>query len=351
MKDCIPLLLEWYSLNKRNLPWRHDINPYHVWLSEIMLQQTRIEAVIPYYYRFLQKLPTIEDLALVSENELLKLWEGLGYYNRARNLKKAAEVIVVNYNGFFPNEYSELLKLPGVGEYTASAISSICFGKPEVTIDGNVLRVYMRFSNCFDNIDKREVRKKVREELMKIIPQSQSGCFNQALMELGETICLPGGIPKCNLCPLRDLCQGLKNHTFLDLPVRDKKLDKKVEKYAVLLLIYNDKLAICQRESNGLLANFWQFPMLKDVFSMTEIEQYFKDFSIKYEKINQSITYTHVFTHKKWEMSSFECYVERPISGYTWVSLEELLHNYPFPSAFRPFLENLSEKWNENWKK
>ena len=178
-------LLNWYQQNKRDLPWRKDQNPYHVWISEIMLQQTRIEAVIGYYDRFIKRLPSIQDLAQINDDELLKLWEGLGYYTRARNLKKAAIMIMEEYDGIFPNTFEQTMSLPGIGEYTASAIGSICFSLKEVTIDGNVLRVYMRLQNCYDNVDDLKIRRKVRNELQKIMPE-EAGDFNQALMELGE---------------------------------------------------------------------------------------------------------------------------------------------------------------------
>ena len=190
MENCVELILKWYSLNKRHFPWRDDINPYHVWISEIMLQQTRIDTVIDYYLRFMKQLPTIRDLSEVEENDLLKLWEGLGYYSRARNLKKAASIIMKNYHGVFPNRYEDILALPGIGEYTAGAISSICFQLPEVAIDGNVMRVFCRVCNLDLNISDLKVKKKIGSEIKKILP-IDSGNFNQGIMELGEMICIP----------------------------------------------------------------------------------------------------------------------------------------------------------------
>ena len=201
MKKIVSPLLEWYSKNKRELPWRKDKDPYHVWISEIMLQQTRIEAVKEYYKRFMDKVPTIEDLSKIEEDELLKLWEGLGYYNRARNLKKAAVEIMEKYQGKFPSQYEEILTLPGIGEYTAGAISSICFQKKEVAVDGNVMRVYARVCKQDIDVTDSKVKKEVGEEIRKILPDTP-GDFNEAIMELGETICLPNAIPKCMECPL-----------------------------------------------------------------------------------------------------------------------------------------------------
>ena len=214
MNSVVDELLIWYEQQKRNLPWRNDINPYHVWISEIMLQQTRIEAVIPYYERFMKELPIISSLASVDEDFLMKLWEGLGYYNRARNLKKAAIKIMNEYDGIFPNTYSEIIKLPGIGEYTASAISSICFGEKQVTVDGNVMRVFTRFYNDSSNISKNNTKKKIHDKLLSILPVDV-GNFNQALMELGEVVCIHNGIPKCNDCPLRRSCQSYKNSNYL----------------------------------------------------------------------------------------------------------------------------------------
>ena len=200
MKKIVEPLLEWYKENKRSLPWREDKDPYHVWVSEIMLQQTRIEAVIEYYKRFMKRIPDIKRLSLIDEDELLKLWEGLGYYSRARNLKKAAISIVDQYNGIFPCTYEEIKALPGIGDYTAGAISSISFSLKEVAIDGNVLRVYSRINNLDIDVSDLKVKKEVGYQIKKILP-SNSGDFNQGIMELGETICLQNGTPKCMECP------------------------------------------------------------------------------------------------------------------------------------------------------
>ncbi len=350
MKQAVSTLITWYRENKRALPWRIEPSPYHVWISEIMLQQTRIEAVISYYHRFIQELPTVFDLACVDEDKLLKLWEGLGYYNRARNLKKAAQIIVEKYHGEFPNTYSVISQLPGVGEYTASAIASICFSEPQVTIDGNVLRVYMRVYECYTNVDSLATRKQVRQHLMTIIPkQKQAGEFNQALMELGEVICIPRGVPKCSLCPLHDACLSRKNHTFLSLPVRSPKKEKKVENYTVLLIKNKNKYAICQRAETGLLANMWQFPMLPDDYSQEEVREYLNDCGYTISSLQKAISYTHTFTHKKWKMISFEIEIEIEVEADSmvpklkkkkccWASLEELVSKYAIPSAFLPFL-------------
>lgn len=342
MKKVVKPLLDWYQENKRDLPWREDNNPYHIWISEIMLQQTRIEAVIPYYKRFMKELPTILDLAQVEEDKLLKLWEGLGYYNRARNLKKAACEIVSKYHGTFPNDYEKICALPGIGEYTASAIASICFSLKEVTVDGNVLRVYMRLKSSNENVDLLPIRKKVRKNLMEIVPK-ESGNFNQALMELGEVICLPNGMPKCNICPLQDFCKARKEHTYLSIPVRKQKTQKKQQKYTVLLYICGNKIALHKRGEEGLLKNLWEFPNISGSYKKEEVSRYLTECAMKTESIVQSISYTHIFTHVKWQMGSYIIKVSEESKKYIWKDLKEIKKDFAIPSAFQPFL-NVLEK-------
>lgn len=334
-------LLRWYHQNKRELPWRKDQNPYHVWISEIMLQQTRIEAVIGYYDRFIERLPSIQDLAKVNDEELLKLWEGLGYYTRARNLKKAAIKIMEEYDGIFPNTFDKIMSIPGIGEYTASAIGSICFSLKEVTIDGNVLRVYMRLHNCYDNVDDLKIRKKVRSELQKIMPE-EAGDFNQALMELGETICLPNGIPKCNECPLKDFCKGYQNDTYLELPIKNKKKDKKEEEYTILLFYYKNQFVLEKRKESGLLQNLWQFPNIQGHFNKKQLENYLKENNIHFLKVKKSISYTHIFTHKRWNMISYMVELDKNDYNMNWNDLKTLKEK-AIPTAFKPFLKELKE--------
>lgn len=345
MKKIVDPLLEWYSIHKRMLPWRVDKKPYHVWVSEIMLQQTRIEAVIEYYHRFMKELPTIPDLAKYPQDKLLKLWEGLGYYNRVHNLQKAAQIILDKYQGKFPETYQEILGLPGIGEYTASAISSICFSLKEVTVDGNVLRVYMRINNCYDNIDVPKTRKKVREELMKVIPK-EAGNFNEAMMELGETICIPNGIPKCMECPIKDLCKANQKQTILELPIRQEKKDKKEELYTVLLFIYQNRIAVQKRKGDGLLHSMWQFPNMENHLSKKQLEQYLEVNKISTLKVKRSISYTHIFTHKKWNMCSYLIRLDKKIEleNISWVNLEELEKEYALPTAFQPFKKFVEEE-------
>lgn len=345
MKKIVKPLLEWYSIHRRVLPWRIDKNPYHVWVSEIMLQQTRIEAVVEYYKRFMKELPTVEKLANCEEDRLLKLWEGLGYYNRVRNLQKASKIIMNEYHGEFPKKYLEILSLPGIGEYTASAISSICFSLKEATVDGNVLRVYMRINNCYDNIDDNKTRKKVREDLMNIMPQ-EAGDFNEAMMELGETICIPNGIPKCEECPLKEFCKAYHYQTFLELPIKQEKKTKKEELYTVLLLMYQNMIAIQKRKENGLLHNMWQFPNVENHLTKKKLDDYLMKNRIEPTVIKKSISYTHIFTHKKWNMCSYLIRLDKKLEleDIVWVSLQELNEKYALPTAFQPFKTYLEKE-------
>lgn len=351
MKKIVNPLLEWYYQNQRLLPWRKDKNPYHVWVSEIMLQQTRIEAVIDYYYRFMTELPTIESLANCNQDRLLKLWEGLGYYNRVRNLQKSAQIIMNEYHGVFPDSYLTILSLPGIGEYTASAIASICFSLQEATVDGNVLRVYMRINNCYDNIDDKKVRTEVRKNIISIMPKD-TGSFNQALMELGETICIPNGVPKCEICPIKNFCKAYENKSFLELPVKSTKKEKQEEDYTIFLFTHHQKVGICKRSEQGLLHNLWQFFNVSGKLSLSQIKTYLNNHNIEYSKIKKSITYSHIFTHKKWNMVSYIVNLEntKNINGVTWVTLEELEKEYALPTAFQPFKKKIIEEMNKNDK-
>ena len=226
LKNIVKPIVKWYQENKRELPWRRDRDPYHIWISEIMLQQTRIESVKSYYTRFMEELPTIQHLANIQEEKLLKLWEGLGYYSRARNLQKAAKIIVEQYNGKMPTSYVELLKLPGIGEYTAGAIASIAFGEKVPAIDGNVLRVISRILASKNDILLADTKKKIEKKIKPIIPK-EAGDFNEGLMEIGELICIPNGEPLCKKCPVKEVCEARKTNQIAEIPVRNKIVKRK----------------------------------------------------------------------------------------------------------------------------
>ena len=260
LSNLILPLLEWFRDHHRILPWRSDPTPYHVWVSEIMLQQTRVAAVLGYYRRFMEALPTVSDLAQVDEDQLLKLWQGLGYYNRARNLQKAARQVMEQFGGQFPSSYADLLSLAGVGDYTAGAIASIAFGLPEPAVDGNVLRVVTRVTGDPSDISQAATKKAVRAALAEVMPLDAPGDFNQALMELGALVCLPNGAPDCAHCPARGFCAAhLEGKTDV-IPVKGAKKPRKMEERTVYLLFHGGQVALRRRPAKGLLAGLWEFP-------------------------------------------------------------------------------------------
>ncbi len=341
LSTAISLLPAWYRANARALPWRADTEPYHVWLSEIMLQQTRVEAVIGYYNRFLAALPTVRELAAVNEEALLKLWEGLGYYSRARNLKKAAEVIVNELGGAFPATYEEILSLPGVGPYTAGAIASICFEQPAPAVDGNVLRVFARLTRFGESIDTDAAKKQVREALLPFYTPGQCGALTQGLMELGATVCIPNGAPKCGLCPVSAYCAAYQQGDQDRFPVRGEKKRRKTVHKTVLLLRCGDRYAIKKRPARGLLAGLWEFPNADlpagEVPTPETAAALASDWGARPLRLIARSAYTHIFTHVEWHMQAFfmEC-GDQP-GCFTWATAEELARDYALPSAFRPF--------------
>lgn len=257
--EIVGPIVKWYQKQEKILPWKQDKEPYHIWVSEIMLQQTRIEAVKKYYTRFMKELPTIHDLAIVPEEKLLKLWEGLGYYSRARNLKKAAIQIEQEYNGKIPTSYTELLKLSGIGEYTAGAIASISYKEKVPAVDGNVLRVVSRVLASKEDVLLPETKRKITKKLLEIMPD-EPGDFNEGLMELGEKICLPNTVPLCETCPIQKFCVANKENLTNEIPVRVKKQKRKIENKTVFILKYKNEIAIRKREETGILANLYEFP-------------------------------------------------------------------------------------------
>ena len=259
LQPIVEPIVKWYQKQEKLLPWKQDKEPYHIWVSEIMLQQTRIEAVKKYYTRFMKELPTIQDLAVVPEEKLLKLWEGLGYYSRAKNLKKAAIQIQENNHGKMPTSYVELLKLPGIGEYTAGAIASISYNEKVPAVDGNVLRVVSRVLASKEDVLLPETKKKITNKLLEIMPD-EAGDFNEGLMELGEKVCLPNTVPLCATCPIQEFCMANKENLTNEIPVRAKKQKRKIENKTVFILKYKNEIAIRKREKTGILANLYEFP-------------------------------------------------------------------------------------------
>lgn len=330
-------LIKWYQKSKRDLPWRKDHDAYHIWISEIMLQQTRVQAVIPYYERFITSIPNLYALSIIEEEKLLKLWEGLGYYSRVKNMQKCAKMLIENGKTKLPHTYKELLQLPGIGPYTAGAIASIAYKEKVCAVDGNVLRVTARILNSFANISETKTKKKVEAILNKSMPE-ESGTFNQALMELGATICIPLN-PRCNICPISSYCTGYKKGNMYKLPIKNKKGKQKEENVTVFLLCYKDKIAIRKRPNKGLLASLFEFPNEMKIVDQNEIQNLFS-----IDKIEKVHSYTHVFTHKIWHMDGYKIRLkEKPNGNYIWTTLSSLQQTYSLPTAFSYFLKDLEK--------
>ncbi len=330
-------LLAWYDINKRDLPWRGTRDPYRVWVSEIMLQQTRVAAVLPYYQRWMERLPTVTALAEVDDEELMKLWQGLGYYSRARNLKKAAQIIAEEYGGRFPDVYEGLLSLPGVGDYTAGAIASIAFGQPVPAVDGNVLRVAARVAEIRENVLDGAVKKGLRDLMAAAMPQDRPGEYNQALMDLGATVCLPNGRPDCGRCPLPGLCEARRLGIAEELPVRAKKPPRRVEEMTVYLLLRDGGVALRKRPQEGLLAGLWEFPHVSGALTDAEAGAPLKEWGLTALDWREKITAKHVFTHVEWHMTGYVLAVKGDGAGLTWADRAEL-SKLAVPSAFARYL-------------
>lgn len=347
--STIEFLLDWYEQNARILPWRENPKPYYVWISEIMLQQTRVEAVKSYFERFIHALPDIHSLAVVDEDKLLKLWEGLGYYNRARNLQKAAVILVRDYGGELPCDYTELLKLPGIGSYTAGAIASIAFHIAEPAVDGNVLRVMMRVSGCFDDITEAKVKKQLEEDIRAVMPKSRPGDFNQAVMELGATVCIPVGRPLCDKCPLVHLCQAYKNRTEDKIPVKKEKKQRQMKERTIFVIEAGGKYALNKREKKGLLAGLMEFPGIEMKLSTSAAEEYLDKLGYSVEQIIPLGDAKHIFSHVEWHMTGYLVRLQEGVAEDTkiysaekgmstnppvWASAKEIKEIYSLPSAF-----------------
>ncbi len=337
----VPPLLTWYKKSARHLPWRENTEPYRVWVSEIMLQQTRVDTVIPYYNRFMERLPDLESLAKVPEETLLKLWEGLGYYSRVRNLQKAAQVVMEKHQGSFPEDYADILALPGIGTYTAGAISSIAFGQPEPAVDGNVLRVLSRLTENPSDIAAAATKQQMTEALRQIYPLIGSGDFTQALMELGALVCVPD-TPRCEACPLSSLCKARLHQSQAQFPYKSKKQSKKTEQRTVFLLCWEDKVALRRREDKGLLRGLWEFPNLEGHLDIQEAKALVEDWGIAVAGIEKSIDQKHIFTHMVWEMQGYTITCQgMQGTGLTWVTRETLFRDLMLPSAFKAYSELL----------
>ena len=336
-------LLAWYRANARDLPWRKTNDPYRIWVSEIMLQQTRVAAVLGYYARFLTAFPSVEALANAPEERLMKLWEGLGYYSRARNLQKAAKIVAER--GGFPDTYEGLLELPGIGEYTAGAIASAAFGRREAAVDGNVLRVVTRLTDCHDDIADPGTKKAVRERVRSVMPEEAADIriFNQAAMELGATVCVPNGPPKCELCPARDFCRGRIRGTAESLPVKRAKKARKIEEKTVFLLLREDKVALRRRPDSGLLAGLWEFPNVEGILDEETAPGQVTAWGLTAVEWKNKLTAKHIFTHVEWHMTGYTLEVagDGP-AEFEWVDGSGL-EARAVPSAFARYYAEAGE--------
>ncbi len=338
-------IIEWYRKNKRQLPWRDTKDAYRIWVSEIMLQQTRVEAVKPYYARFLRELPDVKALAQAEEDKLLKLWEGLGYYNRVRNMQKAARQIVIDYHGEFPDTYEEICSLTGIGSYTAGAISSFAYNLAQPAVDGNVLRVITRITGDDRDIMKQGTRKSIEERLKKVIPKHAPGDFNQGLIELGALVCVPNAEPGCGKCPAFMYCEARKQNRTGELPVRKKPKKRRIEKHTILVFRDHDKIAISKRSGRGLLAGLYELPGVEGHLTPDEVTAYCKDIGLMPIQIRSLGDAKHIFSHVEWHMTGYAVLVDElekiNKKEYLFVRPEEIKKTYPIPSAYESYMQTV----------
>lgn len=348
----------WYNANRRDLPWRHTRDPYSIYVSEIMLQQTRVEAVRGYYRSFLKRLPTVSDLAVCPDDELMKLWEGLGYYSRVRHMKEAALIVEKDYGGRFPSTYAGIRALPGIGSYTAGAVGSIAFGLREPAVDGNVLRVLSRYEGSREDVLSARVKRAYEEKLrsllnrdeVKSLEESQGemsllpGSFNQSLIELGALICVPKRPPSCSECPLKSSCRAFRDHLTEELPVRIKKTARKVEERTVLLIRSGMKTAIIRRPEKGLLAGLYEFPNTKGFLTSDEAVHFVEGLGYEALHIRKITDSAHLFSHVEWKMTGYEIRITQDFDGgpFFFADESQIQNQYAIPSAFRAYADYLA---------
>lgn len=342
LKESVVPLVSWYRENHRQLPWREQPEAYRVWVSEIMLQQTRVEAVKPYYARFLEAFPNVKALAEAEEDKLMKMWEGLGYYNRVRNMQKAAQQIMAEYGGVFPKKYDEIIKLSGIGNYTAGAISSFAYGIPKPAVDGNVLRVVSRLLASDEDIMKASVRTKVETLIEEVIPSDAASDFNQGLIELGAIVCVPNGEPKCGECPLRHLCKAKAQGIEMELPVKTKAKARRIEKRTVFIFRDNETVAIRKRPAKGLLAGLYELPNVEGHLTRKEVIEYGKSIGLTPIRVKKLESAKHIFSHVEWHMIGYEVIVDELEKNCSekmiFAGRNEINEIYSIPSAFDAYV-------------
>ncbi len=333
-------LLHWYDMNYILLPWRVDKDPYKIWISEIMLQQTRVEAVIPYFDRFIKRLPTVHDLATVKEDELMKLWQGLGYYRRAKNLHIAAKQIVNEFDGELPKTKEELMTLQGIGEYTSGAIASIAYDQVAPAVDGNILRIFARLFGVKDDIRQVKIRKEITNLYTPTIPAIRPGDFNQALMDLGRKVCIPSKKPNCEECPLNTVCYAYKNNVTTEIPFLSKKKARKIQNMTILLFTNNNQIWISKRPDKGLLGSLYEYTTLSGHLTEEEIKKQFDLEDITIKKLPKS---KHIFTHIEWNMIGYLIQTNKKVIHHEgqYVNLNELRTTYSIPTAFQTYTQYL----------
>lgn len=348
-------LLDWYDKNKRNLPWRQTENPYHIWVSEIMLQQTRVDTVIPYYRRFIDTFPDLYHLANAERQEVLKIWEGLGYYSRARNLQDAARWVVKHCNGKIPQSYDEIRRLKGIGPYTASAVLSIAFKKPYAVVDGNVIRVLSRYFGIEDDVRNQLTKNKIQKLADDILVRQRPGDFNQALMELGARICTPSG-PECNSCPLSAGCTAYRTAATNSIPYKSPA--KKSPHYHIGVGMIKDdegQVLIALRPENAMLGGLWEFPGGKkradESLKQTVHRELHEELGVNVKVLEKFIDLNHTYSHFKITLHAYWCHLtsdsQKPAANSSqqirWVKIPEL-KRYPFPKANKMLTEKLIEE-------
>lgn len=339
-------LLSWYEAHARSLPWRDDPRPYRVWISEIMLQQTRVEAVKPYFERFMASLPAVRDLAAVEDDRLMKLWEGLGYYSRARNLKKAAQLIMERHGGQLPDSYEELLALPGIGSYTAGAIASIAFGHSVPAVDGNVLRVISRVLADREDIRQAKVKTRMEKELAQVMPETGASQYNQGLIEVGALVCVPGGEPRCAGCPFGSICQTRKLGLWKEIPLRAPLKQRKTQELTVCLIRQGDRVAIRRRPDSGLLASLYELPNCPGQLTGEEAARAMglpEEAVAGLEPLSRA---KHIFTHVEWQMTGYMIMLKdkalpEGVGDFFFVDCREIRSEYPIPGAFKAYTKLL----------
>ena len=344
-KAIVQPLLSWYDAGHRDLPWRSEPAPYRVWVSEIMLQQTRVEAVRGYFSRWMNALPDIPALAAADEAVYTKLWEGLGYYSRVRNLHRAAVLLCEQYGGELPADYDRLLALPGVGEYTAGAVASIAFGLPVPAVDGNVLRVAARLDNDFTPITDAKFKRQTRERFAALMPSDRPGDLNQSLMELGATVCLPNGAPKCEVCPLFDQCLAGQHQTWTEYPFKKSAKPRRIEDRTVLLFLDGVHTAVRKRPKKGLLAGLYEFPNFDGVLSEQEALEEAEKFGVTPLHIQALPPYKHIFSHIEWHITGYAIKIAgndveqegEEKAGLIFADAKTAAERYAIPSAFAEY--------------